>query len=182
MSRRSVPSPAKLLVSVIYREEETFRESLSRIAGIFGEVERTSDPFPFDRTEYYAREMGAPLLRRFVVMAREVPRDALAGAKVAAEGVEEEFARDGRRTVNVDPGLLTDENFLLATGKNYSHRIYLKDGVFADLTLVYRGGEYRALPWTYPDCASDAIRAFLGDVRAGWREERKKRGGESTCG
>jgi hypothetical protein len=182
MSLRSVPLPGKLLISVIYREEGVFREAAARIVGLFGEAERTSEAFPFDRTEYYTREMGAPLSRRFIVTAGEYPRDSLADAKIAAEKVEGEFSTDGRRAVNVDPGLLTDENFLLATGKNYSHRIYLRDGVFADLTLVFRGGEYRPLSWTYPDCASDAIRAFLGEVRADWRNVRKTRGGEAPCG
>jgi hypothetical protein len=84
--------------------------------------------------------------------------------------------------VNLDPGLLTEENFILATGKNYSHRVYLRDGVFADLTLVYRKGEYLPLPWTYPDYASPAIREFLAQVREELREGRKREGGESQCG
>jgi Domain of unknown function (DUF4416) len=86
------------------------------------------------------------------------------------------------RTVNLDPGLLTEENVLLATGKNYSHRVYLRDGVFADLALVYRKGEYRPLPWTYPDLASDGIRAFLAEVREELREARKQEGRPFRCG
>lgn len=182
MSRRKMPSLAKLLVSVIYREEERFVESRERLSARFGAVERTSGRFPFDRTDYYEREMGAPLFRRFVVMKEPVPRDALASSKVRAEEVEVELSLSGRRMVNLDPGLLTEENFILATGKNYGHRVYLRDGVFADLTLVYRKGEYLPLPWTYPDYASPAIRAFLAQVREGLREGRKPEGGESSCG
>lgn len=182
MSRRKTPPSAKLLVSVIYREESRFEEARERLSGLLGAVERTSDRFPFDRTDYYEREMGAPLFRRFVVMKEPVPRDALASSKLCAEEVEAGFSAAGRRTVNLDPGLLTEENFLLATGKNYSHRVYLRDGVFADLTLVYRKGEYLPLPWTYPDYASPDIRAFLGQVREGLQETRKREGGESLCG
>ncbi len=182
MSRRKTPSFAKLLVSVIYREEERFADARERMSGLVGAVERTSGRFPFDRTDYYEREMGAPLFRRFVVMKEPVPRDALASSKARAEEVEAELSFSGRRMVNLDPGLLTEENFILATGKNYSHRVYLRDGVFADLTLVYRKGEYLPLPWTYPDYASPAIRAFLAQVREGLREGRKREGGESQCG
>ncbi|MBI5419402.1 MAG: DUF4416 family protein [Deltaproteobacteria bacterium] len=182
MSRRTIPSPAKLLVSVIYLEEGRFREVLHRIEALLGEVERTSVPFPFDRTDYYEREMGAPLHRRFAVMGKPVRRDALALAKVRMEELEKEFSVDGRRTVNLDPGLLTEENFILATGKNYSHRVYLGDGVFADLTLTYSRGEYRPLPWTYPDFASDGIRAFLVEVRAAFREAGKQKTREERCG
>ncbi len=182
MSRRAVPPPAKLLASVIYRDEERFADARDLFARRFGAVERVSGPFPFDFTEYYAREMGTPLVRRFVVAADLVARDSLAAAKAAAEGIEDALAVGGRRTVNVDPGLLTGESFILATGKNYSHRVYLRDGVFADLALVYRKGAYRALPWTYPDYASDAVRAFLADVRSAYRESRGRAAEGRTCG
>jgi len=174
MSQRSSPAPARLLFSVIYREEEDFEKALRRIAGRMGEVACTSEPFPFDRTEYYNREMGTPLVRRFVVTNDPVSRDVLATVKLLAETIEQELSVGGKRTVNIDPGLLAEENVVLATGKNYSHRIYLRDGVFADLTLVFEKGEYRPLPWTYPDYASPAIRAFLGGLRRGNREARRR--------
>ena len=182
MSRRAVPQPAKLLASVIYRDEERFADARDLFSARVGSVERVSGRFPFDFTDYYAREMGAPLVRRFVVAADPVARDALASAKKAAERIEAELAVGGRRTVNVDPGLLTEENFILATGKNYSHRVYLRDGVFADLTLVYEKGAYRALPWTYPDYASDAVRAFLAEVRSAYRESRGRGAEGMPCG
>lgn len=182
MSRRAVPPPAKLLASVIYRDEKRFADARNLFAERIGTVERVSGPFPFDFTDYYAREMGAPLVRRFVVAADLVPRDSLAAAKEAAERIEDALAVGGRRTVNVDPGLLTEESFILATGKNYSHRVYLRDGVFAELTLVYRKGAYRALPWTYPDYASDAVRAFLSGVRSAYRESRGRGVEDGRCG
>jgi len=174
MSERRQPTAAALVVSVIYRLEDRFDEAARRMEAAWGEPERISGPFPFDKTDYYRREMGEPLYRRFFVGGRPVLRDALSGIKVSAETLERECAAGGRRTVNIDPGLLTEENFILATGKNFSHRVYLRDGVFADLTLVYRGGEYRVLPWTYPDYATDEIRAFLGEVRETFRQARKR--------
>jgi len=169
MSLRKKPSLAKLLVSAIYREEDRFEEARVRLSGLLGPVERTSDRFDFNLTDYYEEEMGAPLFRRFLVMEERVPRDFLASAKLQAEEVEALFSSAGKRTVNLDPGILSEENFLLATGKNFSHRIYLRDGVFADLTLIYRKGEYLPLPWTYPDYSSRGIRTFLAQVREGLR-------------
>ena len=67
--------------------------------------------------------------------------------------------------MNLDPGYLLYERFVLATGKNFSHRIYIGRGIYADLTLVYQKGAYRSLPWTYPDYAADTMRAFLTTVR-----------------
>lgn len=182
MSLRRPPSSARLLVSVIYREEGRFGEALPALADRFGSIGVVSSPFPFDRTEYYGKEMGSPLFRRFAVIDRLLPRDALADAKIKSWELEAEFAEEGKRTLNIDPGLLTEENFILATGKNYSHRVYLRDGVFADLTLVYTKGEYAPLPWTYPDIASGDIRAFLAEVREGLRAARKMETGEHICG
>ncbi len=174
MSRRVQPSHARLLFSVIFRESGHFEECLRRISGRVGNVERTSEPFPFDRTDYYEREMGAPLARRFVLMTDAVSRNDLPMAKLAAEEIENDLSVHGKRTVNIDPGLLADENFVLATGKNYCHRIYLRDGVFADLTLVFRKGEYRPLPWTYPDYASAEIRSYLTGLRREIQAARKQ--------
>lgn len=169
MSERRLPTEAALVISVIYRREERFDEAAGRMANVWGEPERVHGPFPFDRTRYYRREMGEPLVRRFLVFRHLVARDTLPDIKIAAETIEREFAVDGRRTVNIDPGMLTEENFILATGKNFSHRVYLGNGVFADLTLMFREGEYRALPWTYPDYATDEIRTFLREVRETYR-------------
>jgi hypothetical protein len=165
LSTRSEPPPARLVLSVIYREERKYLEALPRIAAAVGPVRPAGDPFPFDLTGYYGEEMGAPLFRRFLTAEAAVPRDALPAVKVAMEAIEGELASGGRRTVNLDPGLLTAENFILATGKNYTHRVYLGNGVFADLTLVYRKGEFHPLPWTYPDYASGGIRTLLREIR-----------------
>lgn len=183
MSRRSEPPAALLVVSVIYRDAGRFDLALARMARAWGAPARVSAAFPFDRTDYYAREMGEPLYRRLYVGGRPVPRDALAGAKLDAEAIEREFSEGGRRTLNIDPGILTEENFVLATGKNYSHRIYLRDGVFADLTLAYSKGEYRPLPWTYPDYASGEIRAFLGEIRSAFAKASARFvKGDAPCG
>lgn len=165
MSVRSEPRPARLVVSVIYRDERRFAEAVPRVESVAGPVRAAGGPLPFDRTDYYGREMGAPLFRRFLAAERAVPRGSLAPIKVAMESIEAEMSEGGRRTVNLDPGLLTPENFILATGKNFSHRVYLGEGVFGDLTLVYRSGEFRPLPWTYPDYASEGVRSLLADLR-----------------
>jgi len=184
MSRRKIPSPAGLIFSVIYGKEENFDKTFRTISDRVGRIGYASGPFPFDRTDYYAREMGAPLFRRFLLAADAVCRDALVQAKIISETIEDEFRENGNRTVNIDPGLLSDESFVLATGKPYSHRIYLREGVFADLTLVFEKGEFRPLPWTYPDLASPEIRTFLTMLRAIVQKERKRgqEGDSCRCG
>lgn len=94
-----------------------------------------------------------------------VDRAGLASIKLLTNDIENAYSIDGKRQFNLDPGLLTLENFVLATGKNRAHRVYLSDGIFADLTLVFRKGSYRPLDWTYPDYADKELIEILNRIR-----------------
>jgi len=96
---------------------------------------------------------------------RLIKQSALANIKLFTNDLEREYSIDDRRTVNIDPGYLLHERFVLATGKNYSHRIYIGNEIYADLTLVYLKGHYNKMPWTYPDYASENVMTFLEWVR-----------------
>jgi hypothetical protein len=181
LSRRTVPGPGRLVISMIFRSEGDRDAALLRMREVLGEITLTGGTFRFDSTDYYAGEMGGPLFRQFAVAPVPVPRDALPDIKVLLEGIERDMAEGERRAVNLDPGLITPENFILATGKNFTHRIYLRDGVFADLTLEFRGGEFRTLPWTYPDYASAGIRSLLQGIRAEFLSSMES-GGARKCG
>lgn len=170
MSTPRPPSPARLIVGAFLRERDLLPELAERLATAFGPVELVSDWMPFDYTSYYEREMGTPLFRRMFSFARLVEQERLADIKLFTNALESEYRVDGRRRVNLDPGYLLRERFVLATGKNYSHRIYIGKGIYADLTLVFTGGEYRALDWTYPDYADPRMRAFLKTARTRYVE------------
>jgi len=181
VSRRRVPAPGRLVVSVIFRSGGARDAAVRRMSETLGALRILGGLFRFEATDYYSGEMGEPLHRQFVVATEPVRRDALPDIKVLLDGIERDTADGERRTVNLDPGLVTAENFILATGKNFTHRIYLRDGVFADLTLEFRGGEYRPLPWTYPDYASAEVRGLLKTVRAELLRGGES-GGERRCG
>ena len=101
-----------------------------------------------------------------------LPLDGLAAVKVATNALERDSAGpDGRRLVNLDPGYLTLERLVLASGKNFTHRVYLGRGIWADLTLIYQGGDWVSLPWTFRDYASAPVQAFLTRVRDGYHRE-----------
>jgi hypothetical protein len=89
----------------------------------------------------------------------------LAGIKNTTNAIEQEFAQKDKRRVNIDPGYMLRERFVLASGKNFSHRIYIGENIYADLTLIYSKGDFRAMPWTYPDYQSPEMKEFLLRVR-----------------
>lgn len=173
MSVPRPPLPAKLVCSVLSARFDTLWPTvLTALEERFGPADSISDELPFDFTAYYDRELGAPITRRFLSFARLVPQDDLVAAKLATNALETRLAApDGRRLVNCDPGLLTQERLVLATGKNFTHRIYLGQGLYADLTLVFQAGSWQTLPWTFPDYAVAPLRDILTAIRDRYRQD-----------
>lgn len=154
-------------MGVLSGSERSLDEAEERITELFGPLLRRTGPFPFGHfTSYYAKEMGADILRSFWILARRLERGSLVEAKLATNRIERQMAVRGRRTVNLDPGLLAAESLVMATTKPYAHRVYLAKGVYADLTLLFaRDGSANPLPWTYPDYRETFTREFLCRAR-----------------
>ena len=132
---------------------------------------------PFDMTHYYDEEMGTPLSRQFVSFAESICPDELAAAKVKTNEIEADISSSSgsrRRAINLDPGYLTPASLILASCKNFSHRIYLDRGVWAEVTLIYRAGNWEPLSWTFPDFASGRYDDFLTNARTFLRANSKK--------
>ena len=156
---------AVLVMGVLASDREHLAPVLPQLKDRFGPICMVSPWMPFTDTPYYEEEMGGRVSRRALVFARPVRQDQLAEIKRWTNDLERSFANGGRRTVNLDPGLLVASRFVLATTKDFTHRICLEDGLYADLTLIYKDGAFRVLPWTYPDYASGPMHNFLMDVR-----------------
>lgn len=173
MSRPREPQPAKLVVSCLSAAmDRLWPEVLAALEDAFGPAELVYPALAFDHTAYYNDELGTPIVRRLTTFARPFPLGGLAGAKLATNALEARLARpDGSRRVNLDPGLVSCERLVLATGKNFTHRVYLAQGIFADLTLVFQGGSWQILPWTFPDYAAPEMLAILTDIRARCRRD-----------
>ena len=169
--RRLAPE-ARLFFGVITGFGRLFDVVRERISARFGELEPAEESplLPFPATRTYSRSMGAgPLLRKFFFLRRHWPQDGLAEVKIASIGIEEEIqaseAFEVPRAVNIDPGLLNDCRIVLATTKDHAHRIYRGLGIWEEITLVFREGRYRPLPWTYPDFQCPEYAAYFTPIR-----------------
>ncbi|SNR79742.1 protein of unknown function [Humidesulfovibrio mexicanus] len=171
MSVLREPRPGKALVSLLaeaaWWDGGGWPSLHAELAERFGPVDYRSGLMPFDHTDYYGDELGRPLLRRLLGFVRLAPLDGLKAMKLAAVAMEQARLRaDGTRTVNVDPGILTLERLVLASGKNFTHRVYQGGGVWADLTLIYNKREgWVTLPWTFPDYATEDMKRRLTALR-----------------
>ena len=165
MSQPRPGLPVKPVVSVILSREDLGPPVMARLTDYFGPPDLVGPFWPFDDTDYYTPEMGPHLGRRLAAFLHLAEAAGLKDWKVFTNRVEKEFSLGDRRLVNLDPGYVAAERLVLATGKNYSHRIYLDNGIYGDLTLIYQGGAFQPLPWTFPDYASGALPALLARVR-----------------
>jgi hypothetical protein len=175
MSLPQAPWPAKLMAGLLFRDRDVQLQALHAMEEAFGPLDFLTEPEPFTYTAYYDREMGAGLLRQTVAFLNLVDPATLADVKLTTNALERRFAAPVKRTINIDPGFLSEERLILATGKNYIHRIYLRDGIYADLTLIYQKGGYQALPWTYPDYQAPHLLHFLNALRQKLRYQRHGR-------
>jgi hypothetical protein len=154
-----------LVVGFIYAQTGVFQAALSRVEQCLGRIDLLTDRLAFDQTDYYAAEMGDVLYRRVAAFSDLFDPGDLPAVKRLTMALEGEFSVEGRRRVNLDPGYVTLERLVLATAKNFVHRIYLGNGVYADLTLIFQDGRFRSLPWTYPDYAGDDLRGQFEMIR-----------------
>jgi hypothetical protein len=164
----SIPRSAeavKLVVSILAAGHEGLTLVLRKLAEIYGPPDVVGPPLPFHYTDYYEPEMGRDLVRRFVSFERLIRPEQLPGIKIATNGLEEEQTEGNRRRVNLDPGYISSAHLVLATGKGYTHRPYLREGIYVDLTLIFRDKTFHALPWTYPDYADPVQIAFFNRIR-----------------
>ena len=165
MSTPSKPDAAKLVIGVFTNSSSLFAPIAEKITEKYGSADIISEWMPFDYTTYYEPEMGRGLMRRMISFDRLIEQDDLVDIKLFTNSIEKEFATDGNRMVNIDPGYLLMSRFILATGKDFTHRVYLKQGIYADLTLIFKKGTFQTLPWTYPDYADSIMFLFLKGVR-----------------
>jgi hypothetical protein len=161
---RPKPDPIKIFCGLIGREDAIL-EARGLLARVFGDIDLESAILPFDFTDYYTDEMGKDLARQWVAFRTLKERSYLALAKHEAVLIEQVLSRDGRRSVNIDPGYVDDAQVVLATAKNFSHRIYIGRGYYAEVTLIYIHGAYKSLEWTYHDYKSPEGLRFFGKVR-----------------
>ena len=165
MSRPKPPKPAKLIIGAFMRDKNLIEPVARRLVDQYGPIDLISGWLSFDYTNYYEPEMGPALVRRMMAFEKLIAQDTLADIKHFTNGIEAEYREGESRCINIDPGYLLHERFVLATGKNFTHRIYIGKEIYADLTLIYQKDAFRPLPWTYPDYNSSDMITFLGQAR-----------------
>ena len=170
--------PVKLIVGVLAADEPCLDAARRAVGEQFGRIDLASDVWPFTQTDYYRDEMGEHILRQFVTFDKLIDPGELAAIKHATNRIEQDLA--GRlglslpRPVNLDPGVIEPGKLVLASTKNFAHRIYIGQGMYAEVTLTFANGVWHSHAFTFPDYRQACYHEFFSRVRTRLVEQRRQ--------
>jgi hypothetical protein len=173
VSRPRIPEPDSLAVGILLARELALEPILEALTAEFCAPVAVSPEIPFPETGYYEREMGPGIRRRYAGLGGSWSPGGLASVKLRTNTIEERWRLGGNRRVNLDPGMLNLHQLVLATGKPAAHRVYLAEGIYAEVEYVFEHGSFRPLPWTYADYREPASLEFFGRLRQAHKAARK---------
>ena len=170
-------SPVKLICGVMAPHPEVIRESQERLTGIFDTIDSESREFDFDFTDYYSKQMGGSLKRKFFSFLKLISPEDLSDIKIHTNELEKEIQKKRRepgRIVNIDPGFLNGAAVVMGTVKDFAHRIPLQRGIYGHLELLFGKHSVKILEWTYPDFHSPAYHEYFLRVRKIYLQQLKQ--------
>lgn len=170
-------SQVKLICGVIAGDECVFKRAEERLTQLYGNIDLESANFAFDFTDYYAKQMGEDLKKKFLSFKRLISPERLSEIKIETNGLEDEIREEfkaSHRIVNLDPGYLTPSALIMATAKNFAHRVPLQHGIYAHLELLFGKNKIRTLDWTYPDYKDESCQSFFLEVRCEYLSQIRK--------
>lgn len=165
-----MPEPrVKLIAAVLYPTDEWFEWTVEELTRLWNVPELVGDPVPFTTTDYY-KDIAPCLFRRFLCFQGLFGAGELAAWKLESGAVEAKSRSP--RAVNIDPGYVDGARIVLASTKDHAHRVYLRDGIFAEVTMRWRFGRWITFDYTFPDFAGGAYDDFLSNARRLWLKEK----------
>ncbi len=165
------PEKIKLVVSLFFGDAKIYEKARKDLVRKFGVVDFESNLLDFTHTSYYEGEMGSPLKRKILSFRKLFNVKSIFKVKVITNSLERKYSHGGKRAVNIDPGYLTLSKLILFSTKDYTHRIYLDKGIFAEVTLFYKDGRFNGWPWSYPDYKSTEYSDIFENIRRIYNEQ-----------
>lgn len=174
------PIPAKLFSGLLSPEPALLEECTGLLCATYGPLDHESDVMLWDTTDYYRGEMGPVIYRKFIFFKELIDPGALAAVKRITHGIEERYSLgtpdDIRRRVNLDPGYVTEAKVVLASTKDFSHRVYIGENIYAEVTLRYSSKErsFIACDHTFFDFRTETYRLLFNMARDLLRKQLKQ--------
>lgn len=164
----------KLIIGMLYSDKNLFEIAKMKLIKYFGKIDYESKPILFNYTDYYNKEMGIPIFRVYISFEKLIFPYKLGKIKLITNKIEDSLKSEKGRKVNIDPGTLSLSNLILATTKNYSHRIPISKRIYGEVTLIYRNKRFNDLEWTYPDYKDDKNKQHFLKIREIYKNQIKQ--------
>jgi len=165
---------AKLIIGLLYSDNFLeFENFINLITNIFGKIDKISPLFLFNYTDYYKTEFGSNLNRRFLSFKDLASPEKLSETKIITNKLEEKYSKNHKRTINIDPGYLDLDKFVLASAKHGRQKIYVGNGIYADPILEYYQKKFISFNWSFPDFKLNIYFDFFSEVRTIYKKQIK---------
>jgi len=165
MGKTTKHNRVKLIGGFIFKEERLLNKVRGLLEAKFGDIDFESKALDFKYTDYYKKELGTDLKKVFVSFKRLIEPQSLPQIKILTNKIEKKFSIGLTRQINIDPGYLELSKLVLATTKDFKHRIFLDNGIYAEVTLYYGNKSFRPWEWTYPDYKSNEYIEIFNQIR-----------------
>ncbi|RPI00754.1 MAG: DUF4416 family protein [Calditrichaeota bacterium] len=166
-----LPKKVCLICAVCYQQDYDRDAVFTELQQQYGTILNVSDVLHFNHTTYYAEEMGEDLKKVFISFAQWINADELAAIKIFTNAIEQNHCENGKRRINIDPGYIELPKLVLASTKNFSHRIYIGRGIYGDVQLCWRQGGFQSNPWTYDDYKDEIVVTFFESIRKEYHQQ-----------
>ena len=166
--------PVMLIAAITSRYEPALKWAADQATNQWGEIYLRSPVYDFTETDFYTESMGTNLKKQFLAFGTLIDPVTLAETKIRSNQWEQSYCdltdHDEARPLNIDPGYISEAKLVLATTKDRDHRIYLQQGIFAEVTLHFRGRKWTSSRWTYPDYQRPDFQEFFTKCRSNLRD------------
>lgn len=173
MEIQSTPK-VKCIMGIIYANDSELSACLLHLEHIFGPADLISEVYDFNVTDYYENEMGKTLKRQFIAYEKLIEAQQISEIKRMSNIIETDYAKAGLRSINLDPGYLDMDKFVLASAKYGRQKIYLDKGIYADPTLFFYKKEFHAYEWSFPDFTAGTYNEFFIQARSLYKRQMKQ--------
>ena len=168
------PDKVKFLCGILYSDIQLLEKALKLLTDQFGPIDFRSTDFPFNQTEYYIAEMGNPIYRLFIAFEKLMHPGTLAQIKRDTNRIENQISIQGKRKVNIDSGYMDYDKIVLASAKYNGQKIYLDDGIWADLTMHFKSGQFECYPWSFPDFKLGIYNSVFLSIRRIYKQQMQR--------
>lgn len=173
MALPEYPEKVQYFIAVLWRELSALEKLKQVLPHYFGSLDFVGNPYPFDLSDYYLPEMGDQLQRSMISFLNLENPDFLVQSKLQSNEIENQFSKNNQRSVNIDIGYLDHNKVVLASCKNAGQKIYLSQGIYADLILRYKARKYHPFEWSFLDFKEDRYQEDLLEIRKRYLRKRK---------